>query len=199
MRSIRVAVTAMGLVACGGTDFVGPGDFAFTFDDPVGDTASVWTPAVAVDLVGLNGTVGRTLLVFRLTFAGQVTPWSEHKPNSLDGFLDLDLDREPATGLGGANLVGGGPDSLDLGVDAYVDLRDNGHGKVGLLVPGTRGQALTLVTARFAGAHVTIEIPRAALGGFNADSLWVGAVVGNREVSITDLAPDGGHFEIGRP
>ncbi|MEO8451115.1 MAG: hypothetical protein ABI647_15055 [Gemmatimonadota bacterium] len=199
MRRLGLMVLATGGFACGGSDVTGPGDFSFTFDDPIGDTASVQTGTGAIDLVQLNGTVGPITLLFRLTFSRQVTPWSEHKTNALDGFLDLDLDRNPGTGLSGAALAGGGLDSLDLGADAYVDLRDNGHGQVGLLMPSTSGQALTLVSARFDGAHVTIEIPRTALKGFIADSLWAGAVVGSRDLSITDIAPNTGHFEIGRP
>ena len=197
----RAGVFLFGLavfIACGGSDITGPADFDFAFSDPAGDTASVPTASGAVDLVGLSGTLGSNMLVVRLKFTTQVTPWSEHKVNALDGFLDLDLDRDPTT-PGGLTLLGGGPDSLDLGPDVYLDLRDNGGGKVALLQPGSGRQRLTLVTAHFTGDQVSFDIPRTALAGFTGDSLWAGVVVGNRDRTITDLAPNQGHFVIGRP
>src|SRR5262249_40517050 len=69
--------------------------------DPVGDTfgsGPVQLDITSIDAVGAAGT-----LTFTLTFANTISPASSAAANSIFGFIDIDVDRNPLTGGGGSN------------------------------------------------------------------------------------------------
>lgn len=201
MRAVWLGLVALA-TGCGGGP-TGPGStfipFDFAFADPAGDTLAVApglpeaVPA-AVDLVAVWGRVEQNRILLTLEFAGPVAPWSAGAPNSLDGFVDLDLDQSSATGLPGAGTaVGSAP---NLGAEFYLDLRDPRSGRAALVEPARR--RFVLVPARFAGPAVTIEIPRGELGSHDGQ-FRLGLVVGVPGQPITDVAPNTGNYAVVRP
>lgn len=201
MRAVWLGLMALA-TGCGGGP-TGPGStftpFDFTFVDPAGDTLTP-TPGLpdggpaAVDLLAVSGRVEQKRIVLNLEFASPVAPWSAGAPNSLDGFVDLDLDQSSATGLPGAGTaVGSAP---NLGAEFYLDLRNPRSGRVALVEPARH--RFVLVPARFAGPAVTIEIPRGELGSDDGQ-FRLGLVVGAPGRPITDVAPNTGNYAVVRP
>ncbi len=204
LRPLRLVWLGLVTVAagCGGGP-TGPGTpfapFDFAFSDPQGDTLPPGpglpdeAPA-AIDVVAVRGRVEQDRIVLTLEFAGPVAPWSAGASNSLDGFVDFDLDQSSTTGIPGAGTaVGSVP---GLGVEFYLDLRDPRSGKVALVEPA--GRRFALVSARFGGPTVTIEIPRRELGSDDGQ-FRMGLVVGVPGRPITDVAPNTGNYTVVRP
>jgi hypothetical protein len=200
---MRPLVLLAGLAAgCGGgptAPDVDRAPFEFEFADPAGDTLA--TPpaappagARAPDLVRVSGRVERGTIRFVLEFAEPVAPWSARAPNSLDGFLDIDLDENALTGIAGAGAGAGG--DPDLGAEFYVDLRDPQGGRMALIEPARR--RFVLIPARFEGSRVTIEIPRGELGPDDGQFHFA-LVVGLPGRPVTDVAPNTGHFAARHP
>jgi hypothetical protein len=189
------------LLGCGGgpaapDDVTTPFDFSFT--DPAGDTLplpSGTTPGpAAVDLVAVTGESGGERLRIVLEFGAAIAPWSAAAANSLDGFVDLDLDEQAASGIRGAAEEAGRQPLI--GVEYYVDLRDAAPHRVALVRTNTR--TYTMVPVRFESDRATIEIPRDALGADDGQFL-LSIVVGSRGRPITDIAPDTRNYAVHRP
>jgi hypothetical protein len=189
---------ALGLGACGGSAATGPEDrapFDFSFDDPRGDTAAVSPlPAGAghaIDLIKVSGSVSADKVTLILEFAEPIVRWSAGAPNSLDGFVDFDVDHSSATGGGDA-----AEGQFGLGADRYLDLRDNGMGRMGLVDP----IAKKFVTVPFEldGTRLTIEIDRDAFG-INDGTFNLGVLIGDRDRPRTDFGPDTGHYTVAPP
>lgn len=194
-----VAVLAALSLGCGGspTGPVTPGTpFDFAFDDPAGDTLA--PPAGApptlpppIDLIAVRGSVTADQVTITLQLADAVSPWSAQVPSSLDGFVDLDLDENAATGIRGAAGASAG-----IGAELYVDLRDPQPDRVALV--DTIKRSFILVPVRFEGATVTVEIPRSALGDDDGQ-FTMSVVVGVNGQAITDVGPGQGAYPVHRP
>lgn len=149
------AAAAAALVACG-SGLTAPGDDAeydFAFADPAGDTVVATTNPGAVkasDLLEVAGRVDRKNLVVTLRFAEPVTRWTAGLPNALDGLLLMDTDTSAATGFANS--------THSLGVDFYLDLRDDGFGR--LAVVNVAKRRFERGEIRFEDATVTITVPR---------------------------------------
>jgi hypothetical protein len=189
---------ALALAACGSGPTAPVDDqapFEFSFDDPAGDTVAVTElpadAARAVDLVRVSGNVEADKIVLLLEFADPVVAWTARAPNSLDGFVDFDLDE--SSGTGGADAADG---QFGLGVEYYLDLRDDGGGRIGLVDPTAR--TFTTVAVTFDGTTVRIEIPRTRFEGDDG-AFGLGVLVGDRDRTRTDLGPDTGHYTVARP
>jgi hypothetical protein len=188
------ALVGFGLLlatACFGDDG-GPTEspYSFAFTDAAGDTVTTAGPTdpKAVDLVGVSGDVDDEEIHLVLTFAEAVAPWSEQAANSLDGFVYFDLD-QASTGL--VDVPRG------MGIDSYLDLRDDGDGHLALV--GVLNEIITLVPVSFDGAALTVTIPRSALRTpADADNRFFLAVeVGVRgRAAATDLGPDTDHYSL---
>lgn len=193
---------ALLLAACGAAPTEPGADkapFDFEFADPAADTIPprAGTPADAppgADLVQVRGRVERDHIVLVLQFGEPVVPWSRGAANSLDGFLDLDLDESAATGTPGAGGAAGS--APGLGAEFYLDLRDPRAGRMVLIEPAAR--RFVLVPARFEGTSVTIEIPRAELGNDDGE-FRMGVVIGVPGRPITDVAPNSGNYAVHQP
>jgi hypothetical protein len=188
----------MALAACGSGPTAPVGDqtpFDFAFEDPRGDTLAVLdlppNAGPAVDLISVSGTVGADLVTLILDFAEPVSLWTSAAANSLDGFVDFDLDQ--ASGTGGQDAAGG---QFGLGVEFYLDLRDNGGGRMGLV--DVTKKTFTTVPATFDGTRVTIEIPRSAFGTDDGQ-MNIGVLIGDRDRPQTDFGPDTSHYILARP
>jgi len=192
-RWLAAAAAGAGF-ACGGGSTAPTGEVAydFSFADPAADTVAATANPRAVtapDLLTVSGTVDRDQVTVRLEFASGVSRWSEAGPGALDGFINFDLDKS-STGT----PVG------DIGVDAYVDLRDNGAGRVGFVNVGT-GQ-LTLLDGTWDGTAFVIKIPRQLLvhGTDNDNKFYMTVQVGGRDRKPdADVAPNTGHLVVDPP
>jgi hypothetical protein len=200
---VRRWVLALGVccAACGSTPTAPINDrapFDFSGDDPVGDTVAV-TPlppgaGPAVDLVAVSGHVGTDAITLNLDFAQPIAFWSAQAANSLDGFVDFDLDQNASTGVADAAQSAGG--SFDLGVELYLDLRDNGLGQIAL-VDAVKKSFVT-VPATISGTRLTITIARTLLGTDDGQ-FDLGVLIGDRDRPVTDFGPDTGHYTVAHP
>jgi hypothetical protein len=189
---------AAGLAAGCGSGPAGPGDvppFDFTFADPAGDTAAATLNprgAPAIDLLTLSGTVAPDEVDLTLEFGGSVTPWSARSVDGLDGFVYFDIDQNPATGAT--------DNPHQLGADFYLDLRDNGFGRVAVVDPVS--EKFVLVKAVFEGNRFTATIPRAAitLATDRSAAFRFAVDLSARErTPVTDRGPDTGSYLVAPP
>lgn len=189
-----VALAAGAALACGNgsTAPTGETSFDFSLDDPKGDTvAATANPrnAAAPDLLTVSGTVDRDQVTIRLAFGADVGRWSDAGPGALDGFVNFDLDQS-----GTGTVVG------DLGVDAYVDLRDNGSGRVGFVNLSTG--VITLLDGSWDGPVFSVAIPRKLLvrATDNDNKFFLTVEVGGRDRQPDgDVAPNTGHLVVAPP
>lgn len=202
-RSALLALSTFVFASCGG-ESIAPGvttfeTFSFNFSEASGDTIN---PAAsptgrATDLVGVSGQVDAVYVVITLTFAQPVQPWSSGAATALDGFVDFDMDENPATGIPGAVDEYGG--TSGVGAEAYLSLRDNGQHE--LAVVHVSGSTVHAVSAIYTGSTVTARIRREHLASFNvppSERFRISAVVGNRDRPATDFAPNSGYFRVAR-
>lgn len=159
--------------------------FDFAFEDAVGDTtAATSNPdnVPAIDLIGVSGRVEASSVRVTLEFADPISRWSDGLANGLDGFIHFDVDQNPATPV----------NPFALGGEFYLDLRDNGFGKVGLVAVTAR--TITVLDATFEGNRFEVVVPRRSLqiptDTDNRLDLLVRVGARNR-VPLTDRGPDG--------
>jgi len=189
----------MALVAACGGDATGPGTeppFDFSFADPAGDTVSATASSVpkGIDLLQVSGTVGPDEVRLVLEFAEPVVAWSAGAANSLDGFVDFDLDENPGTGIRDVSTETGSG-AFDLGADFYLDLRDD-SGRLWLVDVAER--RFSRVKATFSGTQVEVTIPRSELVARNdADNRFrMGVLVTAVGRPVTDVAPNASHYVV---
>ncbi len=186
---LAALVGAAALIACGGGSTAPADELAFDFEfvDAAGDTVAATTnpeALKALDLIKVSGRMDRERLTLTLEFAEAPAPWSARAPNSLDGFVDFDPD--PTGNLETANGF-------------YLDLRDNGSGRAGLV--SVRQRTLTLVKFRFEGTRVEAEIPREAINSTrDTDNQFQMAVeIGPRGRPASDRSPNAGAHALKPP
>ena len=136
--------------------------------DPSGDT--IGGAAAHVDIVNSPGFVNLGGGVYQLTvnFAGPISPPSAGAPNSVIALIDLDLDRNPTTGLPSwTEAYTGSP--LNLGTDAYISLFDE------LVPPGgfaglydNNDVLIASLPLSFGSNSFTVTLPLSAIGGIGA-------------------------------
>jgi hypothetical protein len=188
-------LAALILAACGsgpsGPDTETPIEFAFV--DPAGDTVAATANPLAVaglDLVGVSGVLSADELSLTLEFGSPVTPWSNGAANGLDGFVHFDIDQNVSTGFI--------DNAHQMGVDFYLDLRDNGFGRVAVVEHVK--QQLVWISATFEGTRFSVTIPRSALTLTvdPASALGLAVDLSARDrVPVVDRAPDVGSYLIG--
>lgn len=175
------------LLGCGG-GATGPGGDSpadFTFADPAADTAvAVANPNAvkAIDLITVSGSRSAKTLDLRLEFAEAISPWSDGAANGLDGFIYIDADQAPT----------GFPDpGHDMGVDFYVDLRDNGAGKVALVNVAKR--TISTIKATITGTSFSVSLPTTLLAVTTDTSAALNLAVvvsGRGRLPVADSAPN---------
>ncbi len=155
--------------------------------DPTGDTFSP-----GIDLNDLSACQSATSLVVHLGFADDVVPPPLDGPppaNTVVGYVDLDLDRNAATGnQSKTEEFGPSGAGTELGIEGFVDLGEwnPADGTLGLHV-FTIGETVR-VPATYTANGLTIAIPleTPVEGGIN-----VATVVGTTN-DPTDVAPNTG-------
>ncbi len=197
MRRLGSTVGLALIVGCGSSP-AGPGveaPFDFELTDPAGDTTAATTnPAQApgIDLLRISGTLSPKELSLTLEFGAEITRWSDGAPNGLDGFVYFDVDESTSTGFL--------DQARDLGVDFYLDLRDNGFGRLAVVEQVKR--RFVLVPATFDGTRLAVKIPRSALTlpvDLAPDLRLAIDVSGRSRAPVVDRAPNSGSFPIRPP
>jgi len=185
---LLVGALLLGLASGCGSDPTGATAevaFDFAFEDAVGDTtAATANPneVPAIDLVAVSGRVEAASVRVVLEFAEPISRWSDGLANGLDGFIHFDVDQNASTPSG----------IVAQGGEFYIDLRDNGFGKVGLVAVTAR--TITVLDATFEGNRFEVVVPRRALetSSDTDNRLDLLVRVGSRNrVPLTDRGPDG--------
>ena len=172
---------------------VGGGSSAnFSFTDPINDRVAGEAELGAPDIVQVSGSYDDSELTLVLIFDSPVLPWSANQLNSLDGFVDFDLDEDQSTGIPAAADEFGG--NAGLGAEMYLSLRDVGGTHMTLVHAGTK--QFTGVPAVFEGKTVTIRIPRTDLADDVDGRFRMAVVVGHPAHSATDFAPNDGYYTV---
>lgn len=134
-----------------------------------------------------------TLAVRAQSDAAQVAIAIDYGPTtpfgSLGGYIYLDVDQDPSTGLPPAAFFG--LPSQDIGFDYFATLFDVGRGAV--LVFDLNGDLTAEVPANVDGSTVSFAIPLDALGG---DDGQIDVAMDNGTFGPEDWAPDVGHGSI---
>lgn len=196
-----LAIGLVAVLACSG-DATGTSKLDATyqqvFDDPVGDTiitagTNVFPRALDVSKVRV-GVTADTLFV-RIEFTAPITLWSANTPESVDGFVDFDVDDNAASGgLAAVDEFGFG--TASLGVDFYVSLRDDGLGRILWRSYATRVWRPGGVTST--ARSITLRLPRVDIGEMDG-VFGLSALVAGQARVATDAVPNQGHFRIAIP
>ena len=194
-RRLAAIATALG-AACGGGTTAPSSEVAydFSFTDPVGDTTVATTNprgVAAPDLRKISGTIDRDNATIRLEFASSVSRWSGAGADALDGFINFDLDE---------SMTGQVDQTRGIGVDAYVDLRDDGSGNVALV--NLAAGKITLLPGTWDGNAFQVKIPRPLLikGRDNDNKFYLAVFTAGRDRRPNgDEAPDTDRFVVEPP
>lgn len=165
--------------------------------DPVADTlpnpSGSTRPAHDIRTVSTRYAPGWLIMTFR--FGGTVVHASESAVNSLFGYLELDVDENPATGeIPFSNVFGA---NAQIGVDVAVLLFGPEASPVPVfttfnVIDGEVG----FVPVKFGGDSVTVYLPLEKLNG--DDGLLQAVMVYGTLDRPTDVAPNDGAF-LARP
>jgi hypothetical protein len=168
-------------------------------------------PGPAITLLSITGTNDGTNYIFTLTFANSTIEGpSSGNNDAVYGFIDMDTDKNPATGVTGAFLDANGYQPgfgryspSFLGIDAYINLTSEGdatHGKPGLvdLVTTNGFSPIATVPVTYANkvgttpSTLTITIPLTDFSNNHiplADTGNFSVIVGNVNNATDFLAP----------
>lgn len=159
---------------------------SLTYADPAGDTSS---PG-GHDIASIGSQVTPESVRFQIEFFGAISPASALQTNSLAGYLDIDLDQDVGTGAASHQSVFGTGSGTNLGVDYFVDLfSEEFTPGFAELINTLTMQPVSMVTLLFGPTQVSIDVPRADLGGDAA--LNYGVAVGGF-VAFSDEARNAG-------
>lgn len=170
--------------------------------DPLGDTFGAGTH----DIISVEGTFTPIGVRLTVNFAGPIAAPSSFSPNAVVGYIDIDLDQNPATGgtaPWGGPVAGGNswinffaptfpaPHNtlIALGDEIFVDLFSE------LFHPGFvevrsafTGSIVQNVPISYEPASFSVDLTYAALGG---DALFHFGVLVGTFSGATDRAPNG--------
>jgi hypothetical protein len=156
--------------------------------DPTGDTFG--NGPIQLDVTSVNTTVTSTSLTFVVTFSGPVFAPSVGNPRSVGGFIDLDTDQNPATGVESATGVFGPPPAPNIGVDFGIDLfSEDFHSGLVDVINTNIGMIIGTAPITFSTSSFTLTVPLSLLGG--DDGLVNYALVIGTFDEPTDEVPNG--------
>lgn len=180
---------ALATLLIGGSAHAGP-----IFTDPIGDTFG--TLPRQHDVHSAHAEITATHVRFTFAFTDRIAPQDPNDPESLLGFIDIDRDRNPATGATAADSnfthSRGAPVGDGLGVEFYVDLSTyNPMTGLADLVDVLGPPPLTPVTGvpvSFGSDFFSVDVPLSYLGD---GALNYGALFGTG-AEPTDVIRNGG-------
>ncbi len=164
-----------------------------TVVDPSMDTFETGQPpgAVPPDLIRVSAAPDGINLVVRFEFRFPVVQQTTGGPNLVTGYLDIDTDQNPATGVQPATDVfrpAGG--STGMGSEFFLAMFDGPYD----VVRTTDFMAIGTVVPTFGGNQFVVAIPLALLGGDDG-RVNLATVVGTSD-EPTDIAPNDGSLGI---
>jgi hypothetical protein len=170
---------------------------ADVYTDPTGDTFGPGPFRPDITTYSAVASPGPQLITFEVDFAGPVSPPHLFMPAtspapSVVGYIDIDTDKDPATGgPSHINTVVGVPGPpIALGADYFIDLfSERLHPGLVDVANGTTGAVVGLVPIAYGPTSLSVAVPFALIndpsGAGNFDVL-----VGNFS-GATDRAPNG--------
>jgi len=177
-------------MGCSDASGPGLGGTTATVTDPTGDTFG--TDTAQIDLTAMTITRDTGGITVVLDFVADVVHPASQAPNALRAFIDFDTDQDSATGRSSAvdDVTG---TVTAIGVDYELDmflLPDSSA-----LITDSQGEPTGIVTLAIDGKRLTVRIPRALLGG--DDGFLNAAVIVGSPGGFKDIAPNGGHLQLG--
>jgi hypothetical protein len=210
MRRGRWAVFAV----CAGALWLASPRANAGFIDPTGDVFNSGF-GFQPDITTYSATFTGSSTTFTVNFASAIAPASSFAANSLFGFIDIDQDKNAATGgnaAWGANQPGGNSwinffvanggipapynVQINLGDEFFVDLSTeaNHPGTVDVFNAATNASLFTVPIA-FTPTSYSLTVPFVGTGD---GSMNFGLLVGNANV-VTDRAPNGAVADTTQP
>lgn len=162
--------------------------------DPAGDQFAAAEHYVPPDVVQLKAWVEAGELQIRIWFTDFPQPGDWADDEALAGYVDLDVDQNPATGATPfTDRLRPGSGSTGLGAEFSVALFA-ANGRFDVL--DKRGSVIGNVRSRFAGNTVRMWIPLSLIGD---DGLVDLAVIVGTVQQLSDIAPDDGSLVMAGP
>lgn len=154
------------------------------FNDPPEDTFG--SPNVPHDLANVDGMTLAGAASILLDFYDEVAAPSAFSPQSVVGYLDIDLDQDPTTGVQ-SNISRLHPNGASgLGVEFYVDLFSErfspGYAEI---LDALTAEVVGLATVAYGPKRVTVDIPLSALRG---DGVFNYGVIIGDYLDMSDIA-----------
>jgi serralysin len=153
-------------------------------NDPAGDTFG--SPNLVHDIALFDAQVSPGSVRFVFEFYGSIAPPSAFAPESVVGYIDIDVDQNPLTGSPSntSRFIAGGDASL--GIELYIDLfSERFHpGTVELIDPKTV-QSIGMAGVTYSPLGFTVDLPLSFLAGESL--INYGAIVGDF-VDMSDAA-----------
>ena len=168
--------------------------------DPVGDRVP-GAGGVPPDLIAYQGLVIDGMVVFHMRLNQTANSSAVGGPNAVHGFIEIDIDQNPATGNAPIIDTRPGGTRTNMGIEYRIVIQlQNGRHQVSVLPSGS---TVFWATAAFSGRTITIRVPLSALGGDDGN-LNYGILVGTflselgvlAQTAPTDWAPESGWATI---
>jgi hypothetical protein len=166
------------------------------YTDPTGDTfglGGTLRPDITSYTVDLDSSPGRA--IFTINFANPIfAPSSTASPfQRVTGFIDLDTDRNPLTGIAShINATGVPGPAVSMGVDYFLDLKTEGlPGHSGFVdLKDSTNATIATEAITYGTSSLTVGVDLTQIGSPAGGSFSYAILVGNM-VSATDRAPNG--------
>ena len=166
-----------------------------TVTDPTGDVfGAAGVPKWDLTSMSISRDTAGITVVLELT-TDPISPVSG-LASAMIGFIDLDVDQEPQTGLGSVvdEYRPRGTGATGLGAD-YVVVLGNYAADSTVTVFDLFGDPMGQVRPVFSGRRVSIRIPKGLIGDDDG-RLDAAAIVGIAGAA-SDIIPDNGHMTLG--
>ena len=158
--------------------------FSAVVTDDVGDVFGVGSVQIDISFYAALTDSGGT--TFTVNFTGPVVPGSAGMPHSLSGFIDIDVDQDPATGVLPRTSIFSPPPQVVLGADVYVDVGSE-LAHAGLVdVFSSTDQLLYTLPITFGASSISLCVQMKAPSG----TVNYARIFGT-QLEPTDRAPNG--------
>lgn len=143
-----------------------------------------------VDVISMEGGTNGVEVTFKAVFSPKTVI------GAVVGFVDIDADRNSATGLPPHANQWIPQTTQDLGVDYYLDLFDLPRTGMIELVNAQNGLTMGIFPGNIQGQTLEITFPVSIIGGHS--DIFIGTIFGNVDFP-TDVAPKTGHGALFGP
>jgi hypothetical protein len=162
--------------------------WANVYQDPQGDTFG--HGSVQLDISSIDAQFNKTYLVFKTSFYTPILPPHLNAPNSVVGFIDIDSDRNPATGAQSFidifKPLSYPPSGLRDEYFISIFYETGNPGNVGVFT-ALSGSFVGTAPITFTANSYTISVPLTLIGG--SGFVNYGTIIGTF-LEPTDLAPN---------